>query len=294
MDRDAIEEIEVALLLEAVFRRYGYDFRHYSKASIQRRVKHFMARSSVERIADVTARLLHDQEFFQRLIEDFSVPVTEMFRDPDVYAFLRREVVPFLRTYPFLKVWHAGCASGEEVYSLAILLKEEGLYDRTTIYATDFNEVVLDKARSGIYHIRDVKKYLDNYRRAGGTGSLHDYFDAHYDSVIMAKALKKNITFARHNLASDQVFGEMHLILCRNVLIYFDRSLQNRVLNLFDESLVRCGFLCLGKKETLRFSEVRDRFLEVSSTMQVYRKKCSDEDVLMLDKTASAGEKTLP
>ena len=278
MDRDEIEDIEVSLLLEGIFRRYGYDFRHYSPASIRRRIKHFMARTDLVKITDATERVLHEQEFFQQLLEDFSIPVTEMFRDPEVYAFLRQEIIPFLRTYPFLKVWHAGCASGEEVYSLAILLKEEGLYDRTTIYATDFNELVLEKARQGVYHIRDVKRYLDNYHHAGGPGSLQDYFDAHYDSVIMAKSLKKNITFARHNLATDQVFGEMHLVLCRNVMIYFDRKLQGRVLNLFDESLIRGGFLCLGKKETLRFSPVVDRFQAVDTKMQIYRKKTIDDE----------------
>ncbi len=289
MDREAIEEIEVTLMLEGIFQRYGYDFRHYSPASIWRRVRHFMAKTGLEKVSEATARLLHDPAFFQQLLEDFSISVTEMFRDPEVYALLRREVIPFLRTYPFLKVWHAGCASGEEVYSLAILLKEEGLYERTTIYATDFNELVLEKARQGVYHIRDVKKYLDNYQRAGGAGSLHDYFDAHYDSVIMAKSLKKNITFARHNLVTDQVFGEMHLILCRNVMIYFDRSLQSRVFNLFNESLSRGGFLCLGKKETLRFSHIADQFQAVDKTMQVYRKQTNGEDNSFPDGSSLSG-----
>lgn len=199
-----------------------------------------------------------------------------MFRDPDVYSVLRNEVVPFLKTYPFLKVWHAGCASGQEVYSLAILLKEEGLYKQTTIYATDFNEGVLEKARQGIYPISEVKRYIENYRLAGGKESLTDYFDAHYESVIMSKDLKQNITFARHNLVSDQVFGEMHLILCRNVLIYFDRTLQGRVLNLLNDSLIRGGFLCLGKKETLRFSNIYECYDEFDEQRQIYRKKTED------------------
>ena len=275
MESTDIEEIELELLLEGIFRRYGYDFRHYSRASIFRRIKHFLVRSGQERISDIIARALHDGAFFQDLLEDFSVAVTEMFRDPDVYATLRREVIPFLRTYPFLKVWHAVCASGQEVYSLAILLQEEGLYDRTIIYATDFNEGVLERARQGIYSIADVKKYIDNYNLAGGRASLSDYFEAHYDSVIMSQALKKNITFARHNLVSDQVFGEMHLILCRNVLIYFDRTLQGRVLSLLDDSLVRGGFLCLGKKESLQFSEIYGHYDEFSRPMQLYRKKAA-------------------
>lgn len=273
MDNNAIEEIELELLLEAIFRRYGYDFRHYSKASISRRVKHFMARTGHDRISKITSELLHDESFFQDMIEDFSITVTEMFRDPDVYLTLRREVIPFLKTYPFLKIWHAGCASGQEVYSLAILLMEEGLYDRTTIYATDFNEGVLEKARQGIYPISEVKKYIENYRNAGGIESLTDYFEAHYESVIMSKPLKKNITFARHNLVTDHVFGEMHLILCRNVLIYFDRTLQSRVLSLLDGSLIRDGFLCLGKKETLRFSPLHDSYEALDKEMQIYKKR---------------------
>lgn len=268
-----IEDIELDLLLEAIFQRYGYDFRNYSKASIKRRAKHFLLGSGVEKISELTPRLLYDQEFFQRMLEDFSVTVTEMFRDPEVYKSLREQVIPFLRTYPFLKIWHAGCASGEEVYSLAILLKEEGLYDRTTIYATDFNEAVLQRARQGIYHIGEAKKYIDNYRKAGGVASLSDYFDAHYESVIMSQALKKNITFARHNLVTDQVFGEIHLIMCRNVMIYFNRTLQDRVFKLFNDSLIRGGFLCLGKKETLQFSGISEFYEEVEAKKQIYRKK---------------------
>ena len=276
MDAKFVEEIELDLLLEAIFRRYGYDFRHYSRASVIRRVKHFLARTGYERISDVTTEMLYNETFFQDMLEDFSVTVTEMFRDPDVYAILRKEVIPFLKTYPFLKVWHAGCASGQEVYSLAILLMEEGLYKRTTIYATDFNEGVLEKARQGIYPISEVKRYIENYRMAGGLESLTDYFDAHYDSVIMSSELKKNITFARHNLVTDQVFGEMHLILCRNVLIYFDRTLQERVLNLLNDSLIRGGFLCLGKKESLRFSELYESYDEFDKPAQIYRKKLEE------------------
>lgn len=273
MDIKEIEDVELELLLEAIFRRYGYDFRNYSKASIKRRVRQFMAKSGCGKISEILTTLLYDESSFQRLLEDFSVVVTEMFRDPDVYAALRKQVIPFLRTYPFLKIWHAGCASGEEVYSLAILLLEEGLYDRTIIYATDFNEAVLEKARQGIYPIADIKKYIDNYRISEGICSLTDYFDAHYESVIMSQSLKKNITFARHNLVSDQVFGEMHLILCRNVLIYFDRTLQGRVFKLFDDSLIRGGFLCLGKKESLQFSKSYNRYEVIDKNMQIYRKK---------------------
>jgi len=273
MNNNEIDDLELELLLEAIFVRYGYDFRNYSRASLKRRVRHFMATSDHEKVSEIIPLLLYDQGVFGNLLEYFSVSVTEMFRDPEVYVSLRSQIIPLLRTYPFPKIWHAGCASGEEVYSLAILLHEEGLYDRCTIYATDFNETVLEKARQGIYSIADIKKHLENYRLAGGTFSLTDYFDAHYESVIMSQALKKNITFARHNLVSDQVFGEIHLILCRNVLIYFNQTLQERVFKLFDESLVRGGFLCLGKKESLQFFESRGRYEEVEKNMQIYRKK---------------------
>lgn len=276
MNDTSVEDIELELLLEAIFRRYGYDFRNYSKASMKRRVKHFMAGSGQDKISEVTAKILHNQDFFQDLIQDFSVPVTEMFRDPDVYASLRDKIIPFLRTYPFIKIWHAGCASGEEVYSLAILLQEENLYDRSIIYATDFNESMLQKAKQGIYPIAEVKKFIDNYRKSGGIRSLSDYFEAHYDSVIMSHSLKKNITFARHNLAVDQAFGEMHLVMCRNVLIYFDRILQDRVLHLFDESLIRGGFLCMGKKETLHFSEIQPFYEEFDRENKLYRKKLTN------------------
>lgn len=268
-----IDDIELDHLLDAIYRRYGYDFRNYSRASIKRRVKSFMAERDLAVIADMTARLLRDAVFFQDLVQNFSIPVTEMFRDPEVYASLRSNVLPFLKTYPFIKIWHAGCASGEEVYSLAIVLQEEGIYNRTTIYATDFNEDMLRKAREGIYPIADVRNSLDNYRRSGGTETLADYFEAHYDSVIMSHRLRKNITFARHNLAVDHVFGEMHLIMCRNVLIYFNRTLQDRVFGLFDESLVRDGFLCLGKKETLYFSEIYRNFIEIDKGGRIYKKK---------------------
>ncbi len=273
MDMNSLEEIELELLLEAIFKRYGYDFRNYSKASMKRRVKLFMAKTNLKKISEVTTQLLYNETFFQALIQNFSIPVTEMFRDPDVYVSLRENVLPFLKTYPFVKIWHAGCASGEEVYSLAILLHEEGLYDRTTIYATDFNEDMLQRAKQGIYPLGEIKTFIDNYNKSGGTASLADYFEAHYDSVIMSQSLKKNITFARHNLAVDSVFGEMNLILCRNVLIYFDRNLQDHVLHLFDKSLIRGGFLGLGKKETIQFSTVSPSYDAIDQERKIYRKK---------------------
>lgn len=273
MEPQEIEAIEIDLLLEAIYRRYGYDFRNYARASMERRIQHGMERLGCQQVSELTRRILYEPAFFQELIASFSITVTEMFRDPEVYAFLRRQVVPYLATYPFIKVWHAGCATGEEVYSLAIMLAEEGILERTTIYATDFNETALQTAREGIYPIDRLKGYGENYQKSGGRQTLANYYHAEYDSVIMDKGLKKNITFARHNLVSDQVFGEMNLIVCRNVLIYFNRRLQEQVLTLFDDSLVGNGFLCLGSKESLRFSSLVGKYKELDPHLKVYRKR---------------------
>jgi chemotaxis protein methyltransferase CheR len=273
VDLPAIEHIELGLLLEGIFQRWGYDFRGYSRASLRRRVGEFMVRHELARIGDLTARVLHDEPLFQALVQQFSVPVTEMFRDPPVYLALRREVVPYLRTYPFIKIWHAGCATGEEVYSLAILLEEEGLYDRCTIYATDLNEAALERARAGVYPASAVADYTENYQRAGGLRSFGEWYQAGYDRVVLPASLRRNVTFARHNLATDHVFSEVHLVLCRNVLIYFDRALQDRALGLFAESLVHDGFLCLGTKETLAFSARREDFSELDAGCRIYRRR---------------------
>jgi chemotaxis protein methyltransferase CheR len=273
MDPQAVEQIELTLLLEGIFQRWGYDFRGYSRASLRRRVGEFMGREGLARIGDLTARVLHEEPLFQALVQQFSVPVTEMFRDPAVYLALRREVVPYLRTYPFIKVWHAGCATGEEVYSLAILLEEEGLYDRCTIYATDLNEAALDRARAGVYPVASVQEFTENYQRAGGLRSFGEWYQAGYDRVVLPASLRRNVTFARHNLATDHVFSEVHLVLCRNVLIYFDRALQDRAIGLFEESLVHDGFLCLGSKETLAFSARREAFCELDQACRIYRRR---------------------
>lgn len=272
MDSKEVCDIEIDLLLEAIFRRYGYDFRHYARASMVRRIRHGMERLQCGAVAELIGRILHEPDTFQDLIDSFSITITEMFRDPEVYAFLRSKVIPYLATYPFIKVWHAGCSSGEEVYSLAIVLQEEGILERTTIYATDFNEAELLKAREGIYPSARVADYSRNYHSSGGKRVLADYYLAEYDSVIMARSLKDRITFARHNLASDQVFGEMHLVVCRNVMIYFDRTLQERVFTLFDDSLIGNGFLCLGTKESIRFSALAGRYRELDDHLKVYRK----------------------
>jgi chemotaxis protein methyltransferase CheR len=271
--KEDVQEIELNLLLEAIFQRYGYDFRHYARASVKRRVQRILERSSCARISEIIPRLLYDEAFSHAAIQEFSVAVTEMFRDPEFYRTLRQIVVPYLKTYPYIRVWHAGCAMGEEVYSMAILLQEEGLYERSTIFATDFNEAVLDKAREGIYALRDIRQYTLNYMSAGGTRSFGDYYHAKYESAIMNPSLKSRITFASHNLATDGVFGELHVIFCRNVLIYFDKDLQNRVLGLFADSLAPGGFLCLGSKETLQYSDMADRFKIIDERAKIFQKR---------------------
>jgi len=273
MQQDEIEKIELELFLEAIHQRYGYDFRHYARASARRRARHILTKSGYKHLGDLIPLLLYDEEFAHSAIHDFSITVTEMFRDPDFYSALRQAVSPYLQTYPFIKIWVAGCATGEEVYSLAILLKEEGLYDRTTIYATDFNETALRKAAEGIYPLRDVQQYTSNYQKSGGLRSFSEYYHAEYDSAIMNASLKANVTFANHNLVTEGVFSEVQVIFCRNVLIYFDRTLQNWVLNTLANSLTRGGFLCLGTKETLEFSSVFDQFKAVVLEQRIYQKR---------------------
>ena len=267
------EDIEIQLLLEAIFLKYGYDFRDYSKAHLKRRIKHRLSLAGFNSISQMQHQILYDRGFLDALLNDFSINVTEMFRDPPFYKAFRQEVVPVLETYPFIKVWHAGCSSGEEVYSMAILLKEEGLYERTQIYATDFNVEVLEKAKQAIYPIDDIKDYTYNYQKSGGKASFADYYIARYDSVILDQSLKKKIIFADHNLVTDGIFGEMHLIVCRNVLIYFNKELQNKVYKLFYESLRNGGFLGIGTKESLRFSDYRDKFDIISENLRIYQKK---------------------
>ncbi|MFW6324665.1 MAG: CheR family methyltransferase [Desulfovibrionales bacterium] len=272
MNRQDLEEIEITVLLEAIFQRYGYDFRQYARASLRRRVRNILNRTNLGTVSELIPRVLRDKNFFADIIAEFSITVTEMFRDPGYFRSLRENVVPYLKTYPYVKVWHAGCATGEEVYSTAILLEEEQFLDRVTFFATDFNGAALEKAEQGIYPLERIQKYTANYQAAGGKGSFGDYYHAAHDSVIFAGSLKRNITFADHNLATDDVFSEMHFISCRNVLIYFDRNLQNRVLTLFCNSLVHGGILALGSKESLRFSSVQNKFEPIDPKWKIYRK----------------------
>ncbi len=267
------ERIEIELLLEAIYRRYGYDFRSYARASIERRTRQFLSSTGCTTVSQMIPLVMHDEEFFSRLARYYSISVTEMFRDPFVYRSVRENIIPILRTWPHFKVWHAGCATGEEVYSLAIVLKEENIYERATIYATDFNDEALEKSREGVYSIEKVQEATRNYQQAGGKEPFSEYYHARYGAAVMDGALKKRITFSLHNLVSDHVFGEMHVVFCRNVLIYFNRELQTRALGLFTESLVHGGFLCLGTKEDLQFTSVSEHYDIVDAKAKIYRKK---------------------
>ncbi|MFV0349064.1 MAG: CheR family methyltransferase, partial [Halodesulfovibrio sp.] len=263
----------IALLLEAVYRKYGYDFRNYAFAHTKRRLEHRRALEGLSSYAQMMHHIIYDESFFETVLLDLSINVTEMFRDPWFYKKVRESVVPHLHTYPYIKVWHAGCSAGQEVYSMGILLEEEGMRDRVQIYATDFNEVVLQKAKDGIYPVELIREYTSNYQKAGGTQSFSDYYTADYSSVVMKRSLRDQVLFSSHNLVTDGVFGEMNVIFCRNVLIYFNRELQNKVLKLFYESLCPGGFLCLGSKETLMFSEIADKFEVIADREKIYRKK---------------------
>ncbi len=266
------ELIELQLLLEAIHLKYGYDFRGYSLWSVGRRLTQFRVERGMRTFLDVAAAALHDASFFHSLMPFFSVSVTSLFRDPAFYATLREAVLPRLRSWPHVKVWHAGCATGEEVYSHAILLREAGLLPRCTLYATDISQPALDTAKAGVYSLEVMRRGAANYHEAGGEGTLSDAYRARYDAAVMDGELRRRVTFARHNLAMDSSFGEMQVIFCRNVLIYFSEALQNKVLELFWESLDHGGFLCLGDKESLTFSSVADRFEAVSETARVYKK----------------------
>jgi chemotaxis protein methyltransferase CheR len=268
----SVVDIEIRLLIDAVFLRYGHDFREYAQASLKRRVLQAQARMDAPSVSSLQERVLHDPEQFALLLQYLTVPVSEMFRDPAYFLALRRHVVPVLRTYPSIKVWVAGCSTGEEPYSLAILLGEEGLLDRTILYATDINHASLEKARAGIFNLEAMQGFTRNYQRAGGLRSFSDYYTAAYGGALFDKSLREAITFADHSLATDAVFSETQLVSCRNVLIYFNRSLQDRALGLFHESLSHRGFLGLGSKETLDFSGYAERFEPVSRPERLYRR----------------------
>lgn len=267
-----LENLEIRLLLEGVHEAYGYDFRDYADASIRRRLTHWLATSPYSTFSEAQSVLLRDHACFESLLGGITVNVTEMFRDPGFFKALREEVVPFLKTYPFVRIWHAGCANGMEAYSMAILLNEEGMKGRYRMYATDINEAVLHQAEEGVIPIADMQKYTRNYQKSGGKTSFSDYYTARYGLAVLSPELKKGIVLAPHNLAVDAEFGEMHLVMCRNVMIYFKTALKERCLRLFDKSLQPGGFLCLGLKESLERKNIVHRYEELPSRNRIYRK----------------------
>lgn len=266
-------DIEQDLLIEAIYHRYHYDFRGYAQASLKRRLQTALTRFNCRSLSQLQHLVLHEPEVFPAMLEYLTVQVSEMFRDPSYFRALREKVVPLLRTYPSLKIWVAGCSTGEEVYSLAILLREEGLLERTLIYATDINATALQKAEAGVYDIERVRGFTENHARSGGRSSLSEHYSAAYGRVVVDKSLRRHIVFSDHSLATDSVFAEVQLVSCRNVLIYFDRDLQDRALGLFGEALCRKGFLGLGSKESLRFSKHAGRFDEFVAEDRIYQKK---------------------
>lgn len=272
MARGDLEALELRLLLDAIYHHYGYDFRGYARTSLKRRIWRRITEEGLESISALQARLLHDPEVMERLLVDFSINVTSMFRDPSFFCALREKVVPLLRTYPFIRIWNAGCSTGEETYSLAILLREEGLEERARIYATDINDEVLRRAREGIFPVERMKDYTRDYINGGGTASFSDYYKTFGDVVRFDPSLMDSVVFAQHNLVSDGRFNDFNLILCRNVMIYFDRALQDEVHELFYDSLVRFGILGLGHKETIRFTSHADDYAELDSQEKLYRR----------------------
>jgi chemotaxis protein methyltransferase CheR len=269
---EQLEDIEIALLLEGLYRFYGFDFRDYSPASLKRRIFERMRAEKIETVSALQDRILHDAGCMERLLLGLSVHVTSMFRDPSFYLTFRRKVVPVLKTYPTVRVWHAGCSTGEEVYSMAILLQEEGLYRKCVIYATDISREVLRRAREGIFPLASMQEYTTNYVKAGGKHEFSDYYTADYDNVIFHPSLKTNVVFAEHNLATDGSFNEFHVILCRNVMIYFNRALQERVHELIYGSLSTFGVLGLGNKETLKTMPRESSYEKLDPRDKLYRK----------------------
>lgn len=267
-----LERVEIELLLEGIYRHYGFDFRSYAYASIRRRLWKRIEAEGFATVSALQERVLHEPQMMERLLLDLSINVTAMFRDPGFYQAFRQHVVPLLRTYPFMRLWHAGCATGEEVYSMAILLQEEGLYDRSRIYATDINEVVLQKAKEGIFPLDRMQEYTENYIAAGGKRAFSDYYLAKYGGALFDDSLRRNVVFSLHNLVTDRSFAEFNVILCRNVLIYFDKALQARVHGLFYDSLAMFGVLVVGSKESLRFSPHEDCYEQINGPEKIYRK----------------------
>jgi chemotaxis protein methyltransferase CheR len=272
-DEEARERLEIDLLLEAIHRRYSYDFRGYALASLRRRLWHRVHAEGLQTLSGLQERLLHEPICMERLLRDLSINVTEMFRDPGFYRALRERVFPLLRTYPFIRVWNAGCATGEEIYSLAIALREEGLLERTRIYATDINGAALQRAREGAFPLERMKRYTENYLSAGGSESFSSYYVANSDQARFDPKLAEGVVFAQHNLVTDGSFNEFHLIVCRNVMIYFGFDLQEEVLELFGDSMARFGILALGRKESIRRSRQAELYEPLHEAERIFRRR---------------------
>ncbi|MCE2573324.1 protein-glutamate O-methyltransferase CheR [Motilimonas eburnea] len=273
MNQLDLQNFEINQLLESIYFRYGYDFRNYARASLERKVIKRVALSGLSSVTEMNQKVLYEPEFFNLFLKDMSVTVTEMFRDPYVFKKIRQQVCSHLKTYSRINIWHAGCATGEEAYSIAVLLAEEDLLKRSRIYATDYNNHSLEIAKKGSYAIDKIAPYAQNYLEAGGQTCLSDYYQVHQQTISFHSSLQDHITFANHNLMKDQVFAQMHLIMCRNVLIYFNNALQERVVGLFKDSLVHRGFLVLGEKESLEFNAHGKAFEEFGKNERIYRKK---------------------
>lgn len=270
---ERIPDIELELLIEAIYQKYHYDFRQYAVASLKRRLGTAMIQLGCQTLSQLQDKVLHEPGAFSAVLNFLTVPVSELFRDARYFRSLRESVVPLLRTYPSLRIWVAGCSTGEEAYSFAILLREEGLLERTLIYATDINPYTLQKAQAGVYEIERIASFTENHRLSGGKVSLSDYYTAAYGKVVLDRSLKQSIVFSDHSLATDSVFAEVQLVSCRNVLIYFNRELQDRALGLFREALCRKGFLGLGAKESVRFSAHSDAFVPFVREDRIFQKK---------------------
>jgi len=273
LDQDV--DLELRLLLDAIYLKYHYDFRRYAVASLKRRLARAMVHFGCETLSRLQEKVLHEPDVFPRLLDFLTVQVSEMFRDPPYFRSLREKVVPLLRTYPSLKVWVAGCSAGEEAYSLAILLREEGLLERALIYATDINPHALAEAEAGVYELERIAGFTDNHHRSGARVSLSDYYTAAYGRAVFDKSLRKHIVFSDHSLATDSVFAEVQLVSCRNVLIYFNRELQDRAIGLFREALCRKGFLGIGAKESLRFSPHAEAFIELVREDRIFQRSAA-------------------
>ncbi len=270
--RDDLETIETRLLLEAIYQHYGYDFRNYARGSLRRRLWRRAEAEGVKTISGLQERVLHDPSAMEGLLMDLSINVTSMYRDPSFYIAFRQRVVPLLRTYPFIRVWVAGCSTGEEVYSMAILLAEEGLYDRARIYATDINDRVLERAMAGTIPLDRMRSFTQNYMSAGGMGTFSDYYRTSETSADIKPEILSNVVFAQHNLVTDKSFNEFHVILCRNVMIYFNKDLQEQVHDLLRDSLVMFGVLTLGRKESVKFIRHESFYEELDPVEKIYKR----------------------